>query len=226
MVAIISGARSPRLPLQEAVDANSGADGDIVESYAAMLRHIMEVLDGSNVNAYGAVPMVAPPSPLYGFTLPGHDHSGGMAGKPQKHTVWQQPYGSKASLTGSYLEAPRVEQGAGTGVIIQCKIPVWIPPGAIYRQLRPALVLRCEGGGCDLQFKVSNGGSEVVATPTLGSGTNDVDGDTLLACVPGRINQIEWRVFADNIGGTAAIYLYELRLNQVYENAADAFPLP
>jgi hypothetical protein len=216
MSVLVSGTRSPRPIFNAQTRTNAGADGAVLDAMAGHIHLMAQVVNGTAVNAYGNQPVLLP-SPLRGWLEPGHDHSGGMAGVPQKHTVWQHTYGWVAGTAIDYNEAPRVSAG-GEPRIIDSAIPVWVPPGRIYRALLPQCVIRCVNDGGNFTLTARNGEAVVTKSVTgVGAGTTVITADDLLAIRPGRFNRITWTVVGDVLNLGAVAYLLQLSLHQIYD---------
>jgi len=215
---LYAGSRSPRAITSDATAGGAGADGNLLNEMAGTTRFLSEIINGDATVGGNVVEPCAPPSPLWGRRRPGHDHSGGMAGVPQKHTVWQHAYGWIAGGVVEFDESPRVERDGGTGVIIECVIPSWVPPGRIYRALQPQVLVQCTTAGCDLTLTVRNNGTTATYTQTgISTGATLVTTPGLVACAPGAFNRMTWKVEATAIGAGGIISLLWLGLSQIYD---------
>lgn len=219
-ITVLAGTRSPRGIPSSLVEGRGVAQADTFGDIAGTTRWLSEYVNGSTATAtYGSPPQVAPPTPLHGNDLPGHDHSGGFMGVPQKHTIWSTTYGWKLSNdTVSNNVAPRLQLSAtGDGKLIDCIIgPVWCPPGSIYvRGVRVIFGLLVETDNADVTVEMIGADGTVATTSsTYAPGTRWIEPADLIHLNPGGFcfPHIKVDVTAQSTGTTSLFYV---GINQV-----------
>lgn len=217
---IISGSRTLRTLLPQNVRSNAPAEGYTLDKIAGNLRWLREYIDGDTTSSdWGIINQCAPPTPLNGNMLPGHDHSGGIMGVPQKHTVWQHAWGERITTLISNHEAPRATEAVGSNpwwVVKSPMGPAWIPPGSIYRSLRPSVIIRVVTAACNVEFTVERNGASVVTSGTYAVGQHTVELG-LLPFTPGAFAFWNLEVLVTSWGASASVYLLHHALHQIYD---------
>jgi hypothetical protein len=191
---------------------------------AAANRWLAEGIAGVRVN--NGMPPVHPGTPMQGKVLPGHDHSGGIQGKPFKQTIWHNCYGYKPSANLTYEQAPYEQQGTGAPSSIQVFDDVirglLIPGGKVYRTLTFEVTLICLGVASDYGIKVW-GPETPVDSPYTASGslTASAGGTRNNITVsnvpfkPGMLNSFRYSVFITyTTVGTSDVYVVNAALHQ------------
>ncbi len=215
-MAPLAGFTRPTRLLPSEVNNGASNTGSTFDTLSSWVRFLYEYVCG--VRASTTTPQCAPPTPLWGYTNPGHDHSGGVFGVPQKHTVFQQSWGYDDSGVGLYCEAPRVTDAmTAPAEIINGKIgPLWVPPGVKYRNLQAEILLRCTGAGCTYVVTVTNpDGGTTTATAAIGTGNTTVVLPDYVHMVPGALQFITLSVVCTSLTATAEVYLLQFALHQI-----------
>lgn len=142
---LVAGNRSPTGLSSTRMAYATNAVGMHVLAAAEHARWVAEYVNGNTSSSFGALAQTAPPTPMMGEQSPGHDHTGGLMGHPQTHTVWQNTWGYPDEADIEYNDAPRVTSALGgvSNRIIDGHVgAIWCPPGYVY------------GVGCEIQIKV------------------------------------------------------------------------
>jgi hypothetical protein len=217
---IISGSRTLRTLLPQQVRSNAPGEGYTLDKIAGNLRWLREYIDGDNESSlYGVINQCAPPTPLNGNVLPGHDHSGGIMGVPQRHTVWQHAWGEAENTSIINHEAPRTTEPVGSGPwwVIRSKVgPAWVPPGSIYRALQPTVIIRVVTASCDVEVTAERDGASVTLSGTYAVGQHSI-ALPLLAVTPGAFNLWTLSVYVATWGASAEVYLLHHALHQIHD---------
>jgi hypothetical protein len=169
----------------------------------------------------------APPTPIFGYTKPGHDHSGGLMGRPQQHTVWSAAYGWILESAISYNTAPSATIGAG-GVsnnaqpIAQATVRnVWVPGGWIYNLLQFEAVLTNDiyagGTSANVDYSVtvvSSVGTTHTSTGTITASTTAFIVIDNIPFQPGRLQTFQFFINISNPVAATRVYLIAAALHQ------------
>jgi hypothetical protein len=220
---IISGSRTLRTLLPQNVRSNAAAEGYTLDKIAGNLRWLREYIDGDNESSdWGIINPCAPPTPLNGNMLPGHDHSGGIMGVPQKHTVWQHAWGDQVNTAIVNHEAPRATEPIGSNpwwVVKSPMGPAWVPPGAIYRALQPTVTIRVVTASCTVEVTAERNGASVLTSGTYAVGQHTISLG-MLPFTPGAFNQWNLEVLVATWGTGAFVYLLHHGIHQIHDNPA------
>ena len=196
----------------------AGAEGQLPSDLAAYNRWIAEYASGAVQQEQ--IP-VAPPTPIFGYTTPGHDHSGGLMGKPLKHTVWHSMYGYIAQSGGVYEYAPSVivqaADTSATRTLADSQVRgVWIPGGRIYERLMFEVRLHCitTASTYNVTIRPIEGGPSYTATGSLTAGANNDITIADVAFRPGRLQNFYYSITITYGAGTSKVYLVSAALHQ------------
>lgn len=190
---------------------------DIVLRLGAANRWMAEGAAGALVN--NSMPKVHPGAPMQGRYLPGHDHSGGLMGVPQKHTVWQAPLGYPGSAHCTSEECPNITVNTSINqaeaLVDTVSRNIFVPGGKAYQTL-DLQVYFYASAAADYGIKVygGNGQGPYTGTGALAVGDSSVT-VTGIPFVPGRINSMQWSVFVQYAAATATVHLVGAQLHQV-----------
>lgn len=198
MAVLVAGSRSPRGKRSTDMAYASPADGDVLLAVAEHARWVAEFVNGTTATGYGNLQQVAPPTPMMGERAPGHDHTGGIMGHPQKHTIWQHAWGYPDSTDTEFNEAPlTATPGSVWGRIIDSALPpVWCPPGYVYSVgCEVTFIVRFVDAYADLNIRVVANGIAVehVYSSAVSDGTKNI---TMTKLVPlrGGFNNVTVKV--------------------------------
>jgi hypothetical protein len=226
----LAGARSPNGIPTNKVKSRAQARGDIFETIAGTTRWLSEYVSGTNeTGTFGRQEQVAPPTPINGDGLPGHDHSGGYMGVPLKHTLWSHCYGYVDDSTVNQNNAPLVIYNVPGGKIIEADVgPLYIPPGYIYqRGLRGCCVVKVEGDTCDIVLTFTNRlGQKTEHSGTYAVGTHAIETDGLVQLPTGQFSQCVAKVDVTSFGATTVVRLLFLGLNQIFDEPVPTITAP
>lgn len=186
---------------------------------AAANRWMAEGLGGALVN--NGMPKVHPGTPMQGKVLPGHDHSGGVMGVPQKCTVWRCPFGDDGSSDCLNQVAPNITVNSTVNtpeaLVDTVHRNVIVPGGKAYRTL-DLQVRFLASAAADYGIKVYGGNGNGPYPVSGGSGTLSVGDSTVtvsgIPFVPGRINSMKWSVYIQYNAATATVSLIHAALHQ------------
>lgn len=192
------------------------AESVIALRLGAANRWMAEGLGGALVN--NGMPKVHPGTPMQGKVLPGHDHSGGIMGVPQKCTVWRCPFGYAGTANCTYEVAPNVTVNSGIttpeALVDTVHRNIFVPGGKAYRTLDFQVRFGATAAA-DYGIKVYGGNGD---GPYPGSGTLSVGDSTVtvsgIPFVPGRINSMKWSVYIQYAAATATVSLVHAALHQ------------
>lgn len=216
-----AGSRQPRGIPSELTASRAKADGDLVADMAGTTLWLEQWVSGDRPAGDAAI---APPSPLNGTRYMGHDHSGGLMGLPQKHSVWSHSWGYLDGGDVDNNEPPRVESSWGTDILIDAPIgPVWCPPGYIYtRGVRGHVTLYCEDDNVDVdvEFKGEAGSKADKTNHTITVNTvTHISTDGLFFLKPGGFSMPILRIKILDWGTGAKLYLLSASIDQIYDEA-------
>lgn len=198
---------------------NADALADIISTLAGNAAALKGYIDGGD-KIDDDTPNTAPLSP--GQSLPGHDHSGGLYGRPLFISLANISLDDFQSYASTYISNAAVSNTCTLGATAnQIKavtlgtFPVWIPgcdPGQYGAYQNLAVAVRCQGttatnidSGDVLSVKITNqtaDGSRAVVTKTQPTATNfglysTSTQSTRLRTVPGRPNLLSVSVEFD-----------------------------
>ncbi len=217
-----AGSRQPRGIPSELTASRAKADGDLVGDMAGTAFWLEQwVYDEQGTSASP----IAPPTPLNGTRYMGHDHSGGLMGLPQKHSIWSHSWGYLDGGDVTDNQPPQVN--SFTDILIDARVgPVWCPPGYIYtRGVRGHVTLYCQGDdvNVDVEFK-GEGGSKADKTNhqiTVNTITH-ISTDGLFFLRPGGFSMPILRIKITNWRTASYLYLLSASIDQVYDEAIPA----
>lgn len=186
---------------------------------AAATRWMAEGIGGARVN--NGMPKVHPGTPMMGRYLPGHDHSGGLMGVPQKHTVWSVWFGYMEGADTSYVQCPKITVDtniiAPEALVDTVTRNIFVPGGKAYQTLELEVFIYATAAA-DYTITVygGNGNGPYSDAGTLSAGDNFITvDDGPIPFVPGRVNSMQWRVAFDYAGVSADVHLVGAALHQV-----------
>ena len=204
-------------------DLQSGApaESQMLERLAQVNRFLAEWTKGARING---MPPVAPPTPMNGSRLPGHDHSGGMMGKPSKRTVWSAWYGEAESADVDFLDAPSTQvglgsEGSGPNRLADCVVRgVFIPGGKVNASLTLELHLK-DPGSHSVDYAANAWGPTQGPYPASGVTTSGSYTTITIPGIPfhpGILNSFRFAIAIsyNGGGGTYRPYLVSAALHQ------------
>lgn len=218
-----AGSRQPRGIPSALIESRAKADGDLIGDMAGNALWLEQYVSG-DAPAGGSA--IAPPTPLNGERFLGHDHSGGVMGLPQKHTIWSHCWGhydtgvdnNRAPIYDGLWDDPLLLIDAPIG-------PVWCPPGYIYnRGVRGHVTLYSESGATDvdIEFKGEAGSKAEKLSQTLTSNTiMHISTDGLFFLKPGDFcfPTLRIKILSTTV---AVVHLLAASIDQVYDEAIPA----
>lgn len=223
MSVLLVGSRSPRAVASTSMDYASPADGDHFTIPAEVARLVHEYVDGDSESSYGTLSPVAPPTPMHGNDHPGHDHTGGMMGHPQKHTVWQHSWGYPDDANTEFNEAPLTTDAQPSRIVDSLLPSIWCPPGYVYKVgCLVTFKVRFVSAYSHLNFRiVANGVAiEHAYTSAASTGTKSITVTKLLPLL-GGFNTVHLKIEADTWSGAGACHLLHMGIHQIHDT-----PLP
>lgn len=217
-VTLVGGPYAPVIAAQ--VQSGGAAESQVLERIAQVNRFLAEWTKGARING---MPPVAPPTPMWGTQHPGHDHSGGMMGKPRKRTVWSAWYGEQNNTHVTNIDAPSTRVGLGTegsgpNKVADCVVRgIFIPGGKCYAKLDFELHFTVATHSVDYGVKVwgpTLGPYEATGVATAGAYTTVTI--TGVPFIPGAVQSFRFSLFATYNGGGATYrpYLVSAALHQ------------
>lgn len=166
------------------------------------------------------VPPISPPTPMLGASG-GHDHSGGIMGRPQLHTVWHTAFGTITQTDMFNNDAPRErETVAFSPVTLMDRWvgPIIVPGGEAYTDLEFEALIHVETATVDYSVEVTHPaalGFRVTQTGTLATGDNWITLANRVNTIPGAVQQVRVRIsLVENGGGIGVANLYFAALHQ------------
>lgn len=212
-------------------DTQNGAPAaaELPASLAGTTRWLNELITGSMPN--GTDPVAPSPPNRRGGV--GHDHSGGLMGRPQRHTVWHCMLGYYVSTNVLFKTAPAVNVPAYSGFVASFPIAsvmwirgCWVPGGKTYRKLLPHAYVYNDGAQCDYDaiWYSPLGGENTQATK---SGTLSANAFTTITSTeylemfPGTVQTFGFRLKCTNTAGasTSKVYVLSMGLDQTSTTA-------
>lgn len=194
------------------------ADGILMQGIAGSTRWACEYITGARTA--GNEPC-APTTPMNSST-PGHDHSGGIMGAPQKHTVWSACFGYEegGALSVEYI-APSsyVSTGYTTTYIPQMGFAairnLFVPGGVAYQRLSPEFILRADAA-CNYEIVCRGAnGQEASKSGSLSVGNNTLTfTKKCLQFYPGKMQTFQFQIKLSYTAATARVYLLSATLHQ------------
>ncbi len=216
---LVAGSRSPRGTTAARMDYVSPADGDVLLAVAEHARWIAEYVNGNTATSYGNLQQVAPPTPVHGETSPGHDHTGGMMGQPQRHTIWQTSWGYSDQTDVSWANAPLTSNLTTPSRIIDSNLPaIWCPPGYVYGiGVQLTILLRVGTSTADVNIRAQmNGAVSEDTSVSVATGTQLVTFPALLPMLPGW-NTLHLKVEVNSWSTTGDAHLLHAALHQIHD---------
>lgn len=216
-MSIVGAAGYPRPIIDTSVQNGAGNEGLQEKTLNAGNQWLAEYVGGAKVS--DTVQSIAPPTPMHGYMLPGHDHSGGIMGVPQRHTVFCQAFGIDDQTNITNEDAPlEIESSEGPKSLADCWVgPLFIPGGKAYQQLEVEFLLKVSTSGVGYTIEVTNAETGPVSTSgTLSTGETWVVLSDYLTMIPGKMNLIRLRIDVTNDGGPSSgtLRLLCMNLNQ------------
>jgi len=220
MAVLVAGSRSPRGNRSTVMAYVAPADGDVLLAVAEHARWVSEYVNGNTAsNTYGNLPQVAPPTPVHGEQHPGHDHTGGIMGHPQKHTIWQTSWGYSDQANLDHGVAPLTSNLTTPSRIIDSDLPgIWCPPGYVYGVgVELTIVLRVGTSTADVNIRAQmNGAVSEDTSVSVPTGTQIVTFPSLLPMRPGW-NTLHLKVEVTSWSTTGDAFLTHAALHQIHD---------
>lgn len=218
--ALVTGSRSPRGKRSTDMDYVSPADGDVIAAAAEHARWVAEYLNGEAVSsAFGNLQQVAPPTPIFGETAPGHDHTGGIMGHPHKHTIWQTAWGFPDQADLDFGNPPLTSSLVTPSRIIDSRIPtIHCPPGYVYGVgVELTLVLRVGTSTADVNIRAEmNGAVSEDTSVSVATGNQLVTFPSLLPLRSGW-NVLHLKIEVNSWSTSGDAHLLHAALHQIHD---------
>jgi hypothetical protein len=207
---LIAGNRSPTGLSSARMAYATNAVGVHLLAVSEHARWIAEYVNGNTDSAFGNLSQTAPPTPALGEQSPGHDHTGGLMGHPQKHTIWQHAWGYEDGTNIENNEAPLASSAVFSNVSRLIDAPigaVWCPPGYVYAVgCEVQLIVRVVTDTCTINARceVNGVGTEQTAFGATVS-NNTITLDKLVPMRPGwnnvhlKVEVTAWITAADQL---------------------------
>lgn len=224
-MSLIAGNRSPQCLSSARMAYATNAVGTHVLTAAEHARWVSEYVNGSTSSNFGALAQTAPPTPVLGEQSPGHDHTGGLMGHPQKHTIWQHAWGYPDDTSIEYNDAPLASSAVFSDVsrLVDGRVgAVWCPPGYVYTVgCEVQIIVRVVTDTCTINARVEiNGvGAEQTAFGAA-VGNNTITLDNLVPMRPGW-NDVHMKLEVTAWNTTGVCHLLWMGIHQIHDT-----PLP
>lgn len=201
-----SGGAFPRALLNQDLNNGAPAEGLTLQTLNAGNEWLAAYVGGTR--PVSGLPVISPPTPMQGASG-GHDHSGGIMGTPQVHTVWHTAYGtvSQADLFNNL--APREKESASldpVSLIDRWVGPILVPGGVVYTDLEFEALINVETESVGYSLEISHAAApsySATQTGTLSTGDNWVTLSDRVLVVPGALQQVRVRLLVTDNGGSS-----------------------
>jgi hypothetical protein len=200
-MSVASGGLYPRGLQNVSVNNGAPAEGLQAQTLNAGNEYLATYAQGDKATS---APPITPPVPQTGISYGGHDHSGGMMGVAQRHTVWSTSFGYISGSNIDNEEAPREKDAVGdlhTSPINIWLGPFYVPGGKAYQSLEIDLLVYVETAAVDYTIEIwhPQGSNSIVETGSLALGENWITLTKRLMTRAGALQQMRVSMV---LGGT------------------------